>query len=286
MATCDEIQSRLGEWLDGELAPDPRAVVTRHLESCVPCRTAADELRSMIAPLIASPKAAAPAELWTAIERRLAPIAPESESMSWITPEARSTGAPRWYSRRQWWTFAAAACLVFLAGVGGLLWHEGWIGGQALAGTIDFRPLLEQANGDIESGIAALIRAHGGREITLEEAARTMTVRIHPPVKLPADMTLVSTHLLHMGPRHRSLAFHFHGPSGQLLLLQCPSSVRKDFGSYECLPCKENADSDHPLVVGPLKLLHRRSDNVCVCIVSTLGDNDLRDVMNAIPIDY
>lgn len=272
---CEQVQECLGQWLDGELSPESSATVTHHLAVCASCRTAAHDVRILTEPLKVRPQVELPHQLWSSIEHRLFPKnIPQTKAPAPITAD------------RRWAILGMAASLLFFAGVGGWMWSKGWFGGQALACAIDFRPLLEKADGDIEVGIQALIRANGGRSISLADAARVMTIRIHPPAELPARLKLVGTHMLRMGPRHRSLAFHFKGESGQLLLLQCPSNVRKDFGNYECLPCKLNADAEHPLRVGPLNLLHRRSANVCVCIVSTLSDDDLRNVMNAIPIDY
>ena len=99
----------------------------------------------------------------------------------------------------------------------------------ALAHKIDFGPLLNQVGGDLEQGLAALLETYGGRSTTLEEASRSMKVRVHPPERLPGGMGLQSVHMLNMGPQP-SLALHFDGPNGQMLVMQCAPGMRKDYG--------------------------------------------------------
>lgn len=276
--TCDEVQSVLGAWADAELAPDLAESVRAHVAHCDRCAQEARALTSLTSRLATLTAVTAPPQLWTAIESRLAdgdvPVRSKHEA-----------GARRPVYRRRF--FAVAAAFLALVSTGVILWNEGVLGGRAVAAGIDFRPLLEQADGDIGAGIDALVRAHGGRSITRKEAEQIMTVRIHPPAVLPAGMKLAGMYLLKMGTRHRSLAFHFTGPRGQLLLLQCPAGVRKNYGNEECLPCKLNAGANHAVHVGPLRLLHRDSDKLCMCIVSTLDETtDLPAVLDAIPVDY
>lgn len=273
--TCDEVQSVLGTWTDAELAPDLAERVRGHVARCDRC---AEEARALTSRLTTRLAVTAPPQLWTAIESRLrdgeAPVRSKQDA-----------GARSPVYRRRF--FAVAAAFLALVSTGVILWNEGVLGGRAVAAGIDFRPLLEQADGDIGAGIEALVRAHGGRSITRKEAEQIMTVRIHPPAFLPAGMKLAGMYLLKMGTRHRSLAFHFTGPRGQLLLLQCPAGVRKNYGNEECLPCKLNAGANHAVHVGPLRLLHRDSDKLCMCIVSTLDETtDLPAVLDAIPVDY
>ncbi|MCC7290736.1 MAG: zf-HC2 domain-containing protein [Phycisphaerales bacterium] len=285
---CQETTEHLAALIDGELEAPTLRDVEAHLAGCAACRGDLDSTRALVSAIADPAAVAAPPQVWTVIRNRLdhesgggfnAARWNEVPGVEHPHPQVESS---RGFTRRQWGVFAAAAGLVFMLGVGAFLMR-----GEAQAAGIDFRPILEQADGDIEAGIAALIAAHGGRAITLEEAQRLMTVRIHPPAKLPAEMTLKGMYLLKMGEKHRSLAFHLAGPRGHLLLLQCPAGVRRDYGNQECLPCKLGAGSDHALRVGALRLMHRDSANVCMCIVSTLDEqSDLPAVLDAIPVDY
>lgn len=285
---CQETTEHLAALLDAELDAPTLREIEAHLADCEFCRRELETIRSLVSAIAPCDGSAAPQSLWTAIRARLDQENAVPLGAARLSLAGDSGGPPhraevtRGFTRRQWGVFAAAAALMFMIGVGAFLMRE-----EAQAAGIDFRPILEQADGDIEAGIAALIAAHGGRAITLEEAQRLMTVRIHPPARLPAEMTLKGMYLLKMGEKHRSLAFHLKGPRGHLLLLQCPAGVRRDYGNQECLPCKLGAGSDHALRVGALRLMHRDSANVCMCIVSTLDEqSDLPAVLDAIPVDY
>ena len=157
-----------------------------------------------------------------------------------------------------------------------------------MAAQIDFRPLLEQANGDIAAGIHALMQAYGGERISREDAAQRMKVRIHAPDQLPGGLRLQANYLLNMGRHHQSLAFYYTTPSGgQLLLLQCPPDVKKNYGNYECVACSVGGRHGQGLQVGKLHLMHMMSDNVCVCVVSTPDvHKDLPVALGAVQIDF
>jgi hypothetical protein len=114
-----------------------------------------------------------------------------------------------------------------------------------------------------------------------------MKVRIHGPDELPGGLRLESRYVLNMGHHHRALAFHYAGPRGQLLLLQCPPRIQKDYGSYECLPCRVGSHDGHGVRVGKLYLMHMMSDNVCVCVVSTLGEtSELPAALDSVRIEF
>lgn len=60
----------LSAYLDGALAPEPRARVELHMSSCAECRAELDSLRHMKLALAAAPRKAMPADLALALERR------------------------------------------------------------------------------------------------------------------------------------------------------------------------------------------------------------------------
>lgn len=272
---CEKTRSCLGEWLDGELDSDRSNAIDRHLEECATCRAEAEALRSAVAAIARPSELGVPEELWHAIESRL----DASREQPTRAERPRPTAQPRWRS------LAAAAVIILAVGFGWFAWNPGH--STALAATIDFRPLLEKADSDIDAGIDALIRSYGGEATTLAEAAARMHVRIHPPAELPGGMRLKSLHLLNMGRHHKSLAFHFTGSHGHLLLLQCPAGVKREYGNHECLPCSVGAHDGHAVRVGSLHLLHMESENVCVCVVSTLDEkSELPAALDAIRIDF
>jgi hypothetical protein len=278
--SCDEVKSRLGELLDGELSDELRPAVERHLDECRACRGEYESLRSMAAALARPPDAKLPVGLWEAIEQQLdaAPAVsmPATRPHTWRMRVYRLTRRP----------LAAAALVVLAIGLGWLLWSAPWTS-TAMAAQIDFRPLLERADGDIEAGIHALIEAYGGEEISPAQAADRMRVRIQAGAELPGELRLESSYLLNMGGDHRALAFHYAGPAGHLLLLQCPPHIERNYGNYECLPCRVGSHDGHGVRVGQLHLMHMMSENVCVCVVSTLDEQSaLPAALDAVRIDF
>lgn len=272
---CHEANPRLGELIDGELRADERAAVERHVDECAACRTEAQALRTFATRLAEPEDVAVPTEeLWEAIESRLEAGAGPSRPAAVVASPFR------------WRPLAVAAAFVLVVGLGWIFTETAWES-TAVAGQIDFRPLLERAGTDIEAGIRALIAAHGGEPITKERASASMKVRVHPSEAMPAGLLLKSMHLLNVGRGHRSLAFHFSGSGGQLLVLQCPAGIRPEYGDRECLPCQVGGRSGHVVEHGPLRLMHLEGDNACICIVSTLaGDAELSEAVEALGIEY
>jgi len=275
---CENVQPRLGELLDGELRDEERRTLERHLAECAHCRAEYESMRRLTAALSEPPAHDVPREqIWTAVERRL-------------RGEARRRSRQRRFflggGPPPWRPLASAAVIVLAIGVGWLLLGGPWAS-TAVAGQIDFRPLLQRADGDIQAGIEALLRAHGGQKVSRTEAARRIRVRLAATDRLPHDLVLKSTYLLNLGGQHRALALHYGGPAGQLLLLQCPPGVRKNYGGRECLPCQIGSARGHITRVGRLRLAHFDSPNVCICIVSTLDERrDLPEVFEALRIDF
>ena len=278
---CDEVKSRLGELVDGELAQELRPTVEQHFAECPACRGEYESLRSMATALAEPPDAGLSAGLWDAIEERL-DEAP-SKAPQVIRPSPRRS----WVFRLARRPLAAAAVVVLAIGVGWLVLNAPWES-RAYAAQIDFRPLLERADGDIAAGIRALMRAYGGERILATEAADRMKVRVHAPDALPGELRLESRYLLNMGHHHQALAFHYTNPGGDhLLLLQCPPNVEQDYGNHECLPCSVGSHDGHGVRVGKLYLMYMMSENVCVCVVSTLDEQkQLSAALDAIPIDF
>jgi anti-sigma factor RsiW len=60
----------LSAYLDGALAPEPRARVELHMSSCADCRAELDSLRHLKLALSAAPRKRMPADLALALERR------------------------------------------------------------------------------------------------------------------------------------------------------------------------------------------------------------------------
>ncbi len=277
---CDQVRSRLGEYLDGEVRDPQRQEIAAHLDRCAACAAELEQLRELARALNAPTNAPVPSEaLWASIARRL--------------DQPAVSGARRGASgrRRRWrWLLrrplATAASLLITVGLGWLVVTAPW---EAPAGAsqIDFRPLLEQADGDIDAGIQSLLKTYGGEPITPEQAAARMRVRVHGPRELPGRLQLRGLYMLNMGGHHQALAFWYVGPRGRLLLLQCPPHTRKHYGNRQCVACRVGSHGGHIVRAGKLRLMHLESEHVCVCVVSTLDEQrDLPAALDAVKIDF
>ncbi|MDD5301802.1 MAG: zf-HC2 domain-containing protein [Elusimicrobia bacterium] len=71
----------LSAYLDGALAPEPRARVELHMSSCGECRAELDSLRHMKLALSSAPRRTMPADLVFALERRFV-----SGARPWYAP--------------------------------------------------------------------------------------------------------------------------------------------------------------------------------------------------------
>jgi hypothetical protein len=278
---CEKAKLRLGELLDGELAGDVRKSVEAHLDQCAGCRAELDSMRSMVSRLGPWEDVAVPVDsIWSGVERRLGPARGPRLASKEIGPRTAAMRLLRWRP------LAAAAVIVLAVGLGWLLWSSPWQS-TASAAMIDFRPILERSDGDLGKGLEDLIAVYGGRPTSLEEAASQMRIRVHAPATLPGDLRLASTHFVNVGRSHRALAFYFVGQGGQLLILQCPAHVVQQFGDRECLPCQVGTRQGMVVREGPYRLMHFKSENVCVCVLSTLDEaSDLPAALNAVQIDF
>ncbi len=275
---CADIRSQLGPFIDGALPGEARRAVEAHLAACAGCRSERDALDRLARKLATAEQVTAPEGLWAAIEGRLdgpADIVHGAERIS-----------RAWLSRFASRGLAAAAVVLLAIGLGWVALNGGG-NARAEAAQIDFAPLLQRADGDIGAGIEALMAAYGGAPISAEAVADGMVVRVHAPDSVGPDLKLAGRYRLNMGPSHSALAFHYTGASGShLLLLQCPPDVRKDYGNVECMACSVGEHHGHGVVVGKLRLMHLGSDDVCICVVSTLDEASLRSALDAIPIDF
>ncbi|MCH8805005.1 MAG: zf-HC2 domain-containing protein [Planctomycetes bacterium] len=266
---CEKLRAQLGEYHDGELSSEAVRRLDTHLAECGGCREALESIRALATRVEGWEAVAPPANLWQAIANRLDRR---------VAAHARS-------GPLAWRPLATAAAVLLVVGLGWL-----FVGGPgtstATAHEFDFTPLLNNVGDDLGIGLRALIERYGGRSTTLDEAAKTMRVRVHPPEELPGEMRLRSMHMVNMGD-HESLTFHFAGPRDQMLVMQCPPGMRKQYGGRECLPCTVGARPGQVVREGPWRLVHVESENVCICVVSRLDEStELAAVLELLRIDY
>jgi hypothetical protein len=104
--TCEELDARLDDWLDGALAPAEAAAVEAHLAGCHSCREAERRLRQVIAHAAALPRSVSPPrDLWPGIARQI-------------------EGRAGWRGWLGWGpSLVLAAAATVLLAVAGVLWH-------------------------------------------------------------------------------------------------------------------------------------------------------------------
>ncbi len=110
----------LSAYLDGALAPEPRARVELHMSSCADCRAEIDSLRHMKLALSSAPRMTMPADLALALERRFV------------------TGAQPWYAgltKPILWVPAGALAVAAMA-------VSLWLRSAATLDEIPLEPLL------------------------------------------------------------------------------------------------------------------------------------------------
>jgi predicted anti-sigma-YlaC factor YlaD len=154
--TCQELDERLDDFVDGRLGERESGEVQAHLAGCTGCRERAQQLRQLLAHAAALPRALAPpSDLWPGIRERV---------------ERRSAWTGFWTS---WQPLALAAAAAAVAALAAFLWSGSGpspIRTVAMpdaspslrpvaAGTAPSDPLLAQAVREYELATSALLEA-------------------------------------------------------------------------------------------------------------------------------
>jgi anti-sigma factor RsiW len=205
--TCQELDERLDEWVDGALPTAAASEVEAHLLSCALCRDRERRLRELLAHAAALPRSLTPPrDLWPGIARRVA----RESSWSW----ASSGWSP--------WGLAAAATVV--VGLGAALWSGPFPSrvrtvqipvpspvATFTAGTaVVSDPILAAAERDYEAAANALLEALQQRRSVLQPEAlaaveanlqvidralaEVREALVHDPANRELSRMLVSTH--------------------------------------------------------------------------------------------
>lgn len=111
----DMTSQQLSDYVDGELTAAESAAVEAHLARCAECRTVVEQLRGIAAVAAGLPGTHPAADLWPAIESRIA--APGT-----LEPGERPAG--RWRVSLTFPQLAAAAVLLMLLSGGLVLWLQ------------------------------------------------------------------------------------------------------------------------------------------------------------------
>jgi anti-sigma factor RsiW len=162
--TCQELDERLDDFVDGRLGETESAEVQAHLAACAGCRERAQQLRRLLAHAAALPRGIAPPEdLWPGIRERI---------------ERRSAFTGFWTS---WQPVALAAAAAAAAALSVFLWSGSGPTAvrtvampsaaptlrAAASGTAPSDPVLAQAVHDYEQATATLLETLQRRRTVL-----------------------------------------------------------------------------------------------------------------------
>ncbi len=177
--TCQELDARMDDWVDGLLPQAEAAEVLAHLAGCAGCREAERRLRLVIAHAAALPRSVTPArDLWPGIERRIAP----QDRWGWLS---------RWTS-----PLVLAAAAVAVLAVAAVVWHGRPAAGVQTAVIPSASPSLQPVSlegGSLDPELEAAIRDY-------QQAASTLFAALQQRQRsraIPAeDLARVQANLL------------------------------------------------------------------------------------------
>jgi predicted anti-sigma-YlaC factor YlaD len=162
--TCQELDERLDEWVDGTLKAAAAAEVEAHLAACALCQERERRMRQLLAHAAALPRSVAPPrDLWPVIAERLERQRP-------------------WWSAAGWSPIALAAAATVVVGLVAVLWNAQ---GPSRVRTVEIPaaspeatlvagapsasdPVLAAAERDYEAAANALLEALQQRRSRLE----------------------------------------------------------------------------------------------------------------------
>jgi hypothetical protein len=105
--TCQDLEFELGDYADGSIAPDRRAIVEQHLDTCAACRALVADLQTMYAATRVLDAPVPSPQVWTRIAAA-------------IDAEPRRASAWRWLGRdASAWRPALSAAAVAVVLLGG-----------------------------------------------------------------------------------------------------------------------------------------------------------------------
>jgi anti-sigma factor RsiW len=151
--SCHEIEPLLDEFVDGELDPERRRRVERHIAGCSECHRIVNELRVLGDAASKLPRGIAPGhDLFPGIRERIARHDAEATA-----EQAKRRGIP--------WAGLAASLLVILIGGSVALWLRG--GGDSAPSTSASGEVLPARGGDAEPFDAAVREYEAAAELLL-----------------------------------------------------------------------------------------------------------------------
>ncbi|HXY40107.1 MAG TPA: zf-HC2 domain-containing protein [Vicinamibacteria bacterium] len=177
--TCQELDVRLDDWVDGLLPPPLAAEVEAHVAGCDACREAERRLRRVLAHAAALPRSLTPPrDLWPDIERRIA----ARDRWGWLS---------RWTS-----PLVLAAAVVAVLAVAAVVWQGRQPAGVQTAVIPSASPTLQPVSaesGSLDPELEAAVRDYQAAANALFAALQQ---RQQSRAIAPEDLARVQANLL------------------------------------------------------------------------------------------
>lgn len=270
---CEQIERKLGCYLDGELSSAERQTVEDHLGFCSSCRAGLEELRELVRGIAKPGAVRLPEALWPGIERRLDEAVRKSPAVADVHRRRLRT-AP--------WAIAASILLAIGLGLFGL----STLDTTAQASTVDFRMLLDALPLDAQKAFRRFLVRYDARLTTPIAAKRNAPeLNFDTPAMLPGGFRLQAVYELRIGGR-KGIAAAYDREGEFLAAVFHPPMKHEKFGSHENYPCVIGEHCGHRIQVGEWKLVHLTDPTTCHCLLSRLDEQaEMPAVMKAIAPD-
>lgn len=288
--TCNEVQTQIGLYVDGELSDRDRAAVDAHVAECGACRRELFDLKNLEAALAGGKALDVPGTLWASIAARLEagaaqsasgqrsdePAAPSPAAGAALHRPRRSVG-----SRLRSGPWSLAALLALAVGLG--FFAATWTGSAARAEGVNFSVLLDSLPLDAEKAFRKFLVLYRGEIATPVEAKRYAPgLRFALPETLPGGFRLQEVYTLKFG-NHPGVAATYDRNGEFLGAIFHPPVQREDFGTHRDYECVVGKHRGHKVEVGQWKLVHLTDPTTCHCVLSRLDENtELPPIMAAV----
>lgn len=258
--------------LDGELADREPVEIQAHLAECARCRAEWEEIRAL-SPVLSeyerSTHVDAPAEMWAAIERRLA--------------RSPKGGASFLQSFRR--PLALAASLALVIGVGFLLTIA--LDGtttQAQAALVDYSILMEGVAADVHASINRFLGHYKAEPVDRDTAHQHAPgLSFDVPETLPGGYRLIGVYRLQFGTSAGVAATYDHKGDPVFLIFH---PMTDNTSGPSGTSCKVGELHGSQIEVGRWRLLHIMDATTCHCVLTTMDPGpELEDLVRAVALD-
>lgn len=265
--TCNESQKLLGPFLDDELDPGRGAAVQSHLAQCSYCQAELSSLEDLARQLgrVAEDTPCCPSEVWTEIERRL------------DASEEPAHGPLRIFRR----PLALAASLALFIGMG-VLFSAAFDRSipTASAAVIDYRILMDGVASNVRGSIERFLTHYQARTIDRADADRLAPdLSFDLPAVLPSGYQFEQAYSFKLGTSN-VIAATYEGDGTPLFLIFHPTSDNVK-GPKET-SCRIGDLHAGQIEAGRWRLVHVMDESTCHCVLSTLQDESLQSVVQAV----